>query len=67
LPPPLRSRLWVAVGGESERRGIYSRWENGAATAREGTVPCVVIGYPSLAEAKEFLRGAGLEVPDRRY
>ena len=67
MPPPLRSRLWVAVGGEPERDGIYSRWENGAAAAREGSPPCVVIGYPSLSEVKEFLRGAGLDVPDRRY
>jgi hypothetical protein len=63
--PPLRSRLWVAVHGLAESAGLYGRWENGAEVARRDGH--TVLGYPSLAEAKAFMQGAAVEVPDGRF
>ncbi len=66
-PSPLRNRVWAAVGGAAERVGLYSRWDHGAETALRGALPCTVRGFPSLAEARAFARGAGVaELPDRR-
>ena len=65
LPPPLRSRVWVVIGGMTvaDVVGIYGCAEH-AHSSRTG----VVRGYPSLAEACAFGRGAGVdELPDRRF
>ena len=72
LPPPLRSRVWAAVGGVPEMAGLYARWQpgdrqRGAAEAAAHAPPSTVRGYPSLAEALAFARGAGTVLPDRRY
>jgi hypothetical protein len=64
-PPPLRSRYWVAVHGVPESAGLYGRWEGGAEVASKSGH--TVRGYPSLAEARAFLQGAAVEVPDRRF
>ena len=70
LPPPLRNRVWAAVGGAPEGVGLYARWQpmedqRGAATVAAQAY--TVVGYPSLAEALAFGRGAGVVLPDRRY
>jgi hypothetical protein len=72
LPPPLRSRVWAAVGGVPEMAGLYARWQpgdrqRGAAEAAAHAPPSTVRGYLSLAEALAFARGAGAVLPDRRY
>lgn len=72
LPPPLRSRVWAAVGGAPEMVGLYARWQpvadqRGAAAAAAHAPPSTVRGYPSLAETLAFARGAGVVLPDRRY
>ena len=67
MPPPLRNRVWAAVGGTPELAGFYSRWEDGAAAAAAHQPPCVVRGVASLAEARAFADGAGATLADRRY
>jgi hypothetical protein len=61
---PLRNRVWAAVGGLPAHVGIYSTWTDGGERA---ATSCAVWGFPSLAEAKAFAQGAGVELPDRRY
>ena len=69
-PPPLRNRIWVAVGGAPEAVGIYAKWNDCSALLRADP-PCTVRAFPSLAEAKAFARGfVGRDAPDlvdRRY
>lgn len=66
-PAPLRSRLWVAVGGAAEHVGLYSRWSDGAEVAYRHRPASTVHGFASLAEARAFARGAGVQdLPDLR-
>ncbi len=67
MPPPLRNRVWAAVGGDPALAGLYARWDGGAAAAADHLPPCVVRGWASLAEARAFAEGAGSELPDRRF
>ena len=66
LPLGLRNRLWVAVGGAQDMVGIYRSFARGADRSLHGTPPCVVRGFPSMAEARAFGSGMGVDLPDRR-
>ena len=64
LAPPLRNRVWAAVGDLPQHNGLYCLWEGAASVALQSG--CVVRGFPSLAEARAFAKATGCDVPDRR-
>jgi hypothetical protein len=66
LPLGLRNRLWVAVGGARDMVGIYRSFARGADRSLHVPPSCVVGGFPSLAEARAFGSGMGVDLPDRR-
>ena len=66
-PPPLRNRCWAVLRGRRPSdKGIYSKWTPGAADAIAGATAPVVRGFPSLAEARAFMEGAGCPAADLR-
>ena len=65
--PPLQNRCWAVLRGRLPRdEGIYSRWALGAADAIAGATAPLVQGFPSLAEARAFMEGAGRPAADLR-